>query len=220
LNVDRVTPGCDCCSCRIALRQMLVGCLCLGDVACLTGFLVCIASVFVFTAANPPGTSRTQPSASHFHVNDIPSSDRCNYPYLLWSRDGHQAWDWTTEKSWFDSWNDEVYSSPLLQIIQTHSGIHLAPCSGGTRGSLPWDNPLESRLRMRGAVLASPPPCRPGVQRATFIFMYVVSAKGMLCYYFKRLTVFSIGISAPHHRSTTRTGKNKVAPVLICTPHS
>lgn len=28
LNVGRVTPGCNCCSCRTALRQMLVGCLC------------------------------------------------------------------------------------------------------------------------------------------------------------------------------------------------
>jgi len=89
--VDRVTPGCDCCSCRIAVRQMLVGCLCLGNVACLTGFLVCIASVFVFTAANPPGTSRTQPSASHFRVNEIPSSPSLQLPLCTlepgWSPD-------------------------------------------------------------------------------------------------------------------------------------
>jgi len=125
LNVGRVTPGCYCCFCRIAVRQMLVGCLCLGNVACLTGFLVCIASVFVFTASNPPGTSRTQPSASHFRVKEIHSSPTLHYPYVLWSRDGHQAWDWTTEESWFYSWNDKIYSSPLLQITQTHSVIHV-----------------------------------------------------------------------------------------------
>lgn len=122
--MDRVTPGCDCCSCRIAVRQMLVGCLCLGSVACFTGFLVCIASVLVFTAANPPGTSRTQPSVSHFRVNEIPSSPSLQLPLCTLERGWSQAWDWITEESWFDSWNDKVYSSPLLQIIQTHSGVH------------------------------------------------------------------------------------------------
>ena len=91
LNVDRVTPGCDCFSCRTALRQMHVGCLCLGNVACLTGFLVCIASVFVFTAANPPGISRTQPTASHFRVKEIPSSTSLRLPLCTsepgWSSD-------------------------------------------------------------------------------------------------------------------------------------
>ena len=82
--MDFVTPGFDCSSRRIAVRQMLVSCLCLGSVACLTGFLVCIASVFVFTAANPPGTSRTQPSASHFRVNEIPSSPSLHLPLCTW----------------------------------------------------------------------------------------------------------------------------------------